>query len=587
MRRLTLLLPVSLLIAACHTALPVSAPAGAPAGSYPRSIDEAFQSARRDPNALRALLLDMPKGGDLHHHLTGAVYPEVLIQLASYEGLYVDVGSSSFQQCQGGSAGDASTSLPISAPTADCKACADASSCKNPLPQCTSGTKTLTGSFVPACCLCSDGKSYDAVVNALSMRGQPWGTLAAHDHFFAIFSKLGPAVQDTASLFAQLRQQASRENLLYIETMTSAARPQGEELNAFLARFFGGSSSPGAAFCQQLMAGPLTPAAISADGKAVLAAADALGRQAAAVMAGQLEKSSQLLGCDAHPDTPGCEVTVRRQIEMHRTLDPLYVCGEALLGFAASHADRRHIVGINIVAAEDAYVARIDYLAHMNLIGNLGRIYPDVGRALHAGELAEGLVPPNDLRFHVGAAVCTAGAQRIGHGVDITYEADSGQVLRAMTGKTGWCPSRAAGRVAVEINLVSNAQLLGVQGKEHPFPLYREAGVPVVLATDDPGIMRTSLTEQYRLAGLDYPQLRYADIRTLNRNSLEYSFLTGPSIWEDPGVYQRPVAACRAAAGGLDLDRCAGWAQNQGDNQGDKARVQVELERRLRAFESR
>ncbi len=147
----------------------------------------------------------------------------------------------------------------------------------------------------------------------------------------------------------------------------------------------------------------------------------------------------------------------------------------------------------------------------------------------------------------------------------------------------GWCPARVAGPVAVEINLVSNAQLLGVQGKEHPFPLYREAGVPVVLATDDPGIMRTSLTEQYRLASLDYSQLRYADLRTFNRNSLEYSFLTGPSIWEDPGVYRRPVAACRATAGDLDLDRCAGWARDQGD----KARIQVQLERRLRAFESR
>ncbi|MFY9821727.1 MAG: adenosine deaminase, partial [Thermoanaerobaculia bacterium] len=290
-----------------------------------------------------------------------------------------------------------------------------------------------------------------------------------------------------------------------------------------------------------------------------------------------------LLGCDAQPDAPGCEVTVRRQIEMHRTLAPVIVCQEALLGFAASHADRRNIVGINIVAAEDAYVSRIDYLPHMNLIGNLGRIHPDVGRALHAGELAEGLVPPNDLRFHIGAAVCTGGAQRIGHGVDITYEADSGPVLRAMTGKAGWCPSRSAGPVALEVNLVSNAQLLGVQGKEHPFPLYREAGVPVVLSTDDPGIMRTSLTEQYRAAGLGYPQLRYADLRTLNRNSLEYSFLAGASLWEDPGAYRRPVAACRAAAGGFDLDRCAGWAQGQGD----KARVQLQLERRLRAFESR
>ena len=580
MRRFfTLLIP--LVLSACS---PGAAPVTAPAGAL-RSIDEAFQNARRDPNTLRAFLLEMPKGGDLHHHLTGAVYPEVLIQLASYEGLSVDLTSSAFAQCQGVPAGS-KADIPVSAPTADCKTCADTSSCTTPSTQCVSGTKTLTGSFVPACCLCSDGSLYDGVVNALSMRGQPWGTLAAHDHFFAIFGKLGPAVYDAASILAQLRQQASRENLLYIESMSSALKPPGNELTAFQALFTGGDSSPGVAFCQRLMAGPLDLASIGDDGKRVLAAADALGRQTAAAMAGQLAASSKLLGCDANPGAPGCEVAVRRQIEMHRIFAPAAICQEALLGFASSHADRPHIVGINIVAAEDAYVSRVDYLPHMNLIGNLGSIYPDVGRALHAGELAEGLVPPNDLRFHIAAAVCTAGAQRIGHGVDITYEADSSPVLLEMAGRqpSFSCPAHPAARpVAVEINLVSNAQLLGVQGREHPLPLYVGQGVPVVLSTDDPGIMRTSLTEQYRLAGLDYPQLRYADLRTFNRNSLEYSFLTGASIWEDSGVYRRPVAACRAATGGLDLDRCAGWAQSQGD----KARVQVQLERRLRVFESR
>jgi hypothetical protein len=290
-------------------------------------------------------------------------------------------------------------------------------------------------------------------------------------------------------------------------------------------------------------------------------------------MAAEIGESSRLLGCASRPDAPGCEVTVRRQIEMHRTAQPVYICEEALLGFAASQADRQHIVGINIVAAEDAYVARVDYSAHMNLIGNLGRIYPQAGRALHAGELIEGLVPPNDLRFHIDQAVGVAGALRIGHGVAITYETRSGDLLREMAAKP----------VAVEINLVSNAQLLGVEGAEHPLPLYVERGVPVVLATDDPGIMRTSLTEQFRLAARDYPRFHYADLRTFNRNSLEYSFLTGASIWEDPGAYQRPVAGCRAAAGGLDLDRCAAWAESQGD----KARAQALLERRLQAFEER
>jgi adenosine deaminase len=86
------LLLTCLAAAGCSVApAPTAAPAGRPACSQTGSIDEAFQCARQDPNALRAFLLAMPKGGDLHHHLTGAVYPEVLLQLASYQGLSVDV----------------------------------------------------------------------------------------------------------------------------------------------------------------------------------------------------------------------------------------------------------------------------------------------------------------------------------------------------------------------------------------------------------------------------------------------------------------------------------------------------------------
>lgn len=562
--------------AGCSAApAPVTAPAGRSACSQTRSIDEAFQCARQDPNALRALLLAMPKGGDLHHHLTGAIYPEVLLQLASYQGLSVDVspdasGSPKFA-FKAGSSTPGSGTPDMAAVTADCLACPASQS-----------PETCTGNgLIPACCLCSSTALYDGAVNALSMRGVPWGTLQAHDHFFAIFGKLGPATGNKAALLAQLRQQASRENVLYLETMSSAPLPPANDpaLQAFQSLFAAGSSSAGAAFCNQLMAeGFGTPDGFSSDtnGTKVIAAARALAAPVAKAMAQAIVDSSQLLGCGASDGAsapPGCEVTVRHQIEMHRTAPPLVVCQEALLGFAASETDRRHIVGINIVAAEDAYVARIDYSKHMNLIGNLGKIFSPAGRALHAGELIEGLVPPDDLRFHIRDAVRVARAQRIGHGVAITYETGSGETLEKM----------AEEPVAVEINLVSNAQLLGIQGKEHPLPLYVARRVPVVLSTDDPGIMRTTLTEQFRRAALDYSHFRYADLRTFNRNSVEYGFLTGASIWEDPGTYSRPVPGCRASGGGLDLDRCTAWARDQGD----KAQVQARFEQRLREFEER
>lgn len=549
---------------------PVPAPAGRPACAQTGSIDEAFQCARRDPNALRAFLLAMPKGGDLHHHLTGAIYPEVLLQLASSQGLCVDVspdasGTPKFvfkPACATPAAGTPD----MTALTAGCPAC--------PASQ---PAETCTGTGpIPACCLCSNNSLYSGAVNALSMRGVPWGTLQAHDHFFAIFGKLGPATANKAALLAQLRQQASRENVLYLETMSSAPYPPADNpaWKAFQDLFAAGSSSPGAAFCARLMAGGFE--APDAAGRTVIETTRALAKQVAQAMAQQITDSSRLLGCgsaDDAPAPPGCEVMVRHQIEMHRTLAPVIICQEALVGFAASEADRRNIVGINIVAAEDAYVARADYSRHMNLIGNLSKIFPPAGRALHAGELIEGLVPPNDLRFHIQEAVQVARAQRIGHGVAITYETGSGEILRKM----------AEEPVAVEINLVSNAQLLGIQGAEHPLPLYVERHVPVVLSTDDPGIMRTSLTEQFRRAALDYPHFRYADLRTFNRNSLEYSFLSGASIWEDPGKYLQPVADCRAPGGGLDLSRCQTWAQGQGD----KAQAQVRFEQKLQEFEER
>jgi hypothetical protein len=42
-----------------------------------------FEGIRKDPNLLVAFLLDMPKGGDLHNHLSGAIYAETLINWAT------------------------------------------------------------------------------------------------------------------------------------------------------------------------------------------------------------------------------------------------------------------------------------------------------------------------------------------------------------------------------------------------------------------------------------------------------------------------------------------------------------------------
>ena len=96
-------------------------------------------------------------------------------------------------------------------------------------------------------------------------------------------------------------------------------------------------------------------------------------------------------------------------------------------------------------------------------------------------------------------------------------------------------------------------------GKNHPFPLYRKFAVPVALATDDEGIERIDLTNEYVRAVEDYG-LTYADLKQIVRNSLEYDFLPGTSLW-DGAAFQRVVSDCRGDALGdcLALASCAAF----------------------------
>jgi adenosine deaminase len=160
-----------------------------------------------------------------------------------------------------------------------------------------------------------------------------------------------------------------------------------------------------------------------------------------------------------------------------------------------------------------------------------------------------GLVPPADLTFHIGEAVTVAGAQRIGHGVDLAFERNLDDLLKTMTQR----------QVAVEINLTSNDQILGVHGKEHPFPVYRAAGVPVVLSTDDAAVERIDLTNEYERAARDYG-LDYAALKAIARASIVFSFLDEAQKRDElvkfdqaSAEFERATAAHRSVLGDFIL----------------------------------
>ena len=230
-------------------------------------------------------------------------------------------------------------------------------------------------------------------------------------------------------------------------------------------------------------------------------------------------RNSTLRCASAQPD-PGCKITQRYQYMVLRGVPKEIVFTQMVLGFEVASADPR-FVGINLVQPEEWYVARRDFVLHMRMLQYLHSVYPKVHIALHAGELAQGMVPPEELSFHVRSSVEIGGAERIGHGMDVMYEDRPQELLREL----------AQRNVMIEICLTSNATILGVTGNRHPLGEYIRAGVPVALATDDEGVSRSDMTQEYLRAALDQG-LSYTQLKTMARTSLEHAFISGDSLVE-------------------------------------------------------
>lgn len=418
--------------------------------------------ARANPAALRQFLGRMPKGGDLHSHLSGAVYAERFVDWAIADGLCLR-----------------ETDITIV------------------MPPCTSGS-------VPMADAARDQAGRDRLINALSMRGfvpneaEPTG----HDRFFATFTRFGAV---SSQHFADM-----------VLDQLAAYQDQATQYAELMVSFAGsGERQP---FVDAIAGQSTFEDKLAALDKAGLAAWVEKRRED---FAGELAAIDDRLACNGAKTRPGCKVAFRfiAQISRNNSLDDVFV--QTAIAAALVRIEPL-VAGFNFVQPEDAAISMRDYSSHMRIIAFLANnpastnaaIPKPVNVALHAGELWLGLVPPGELTFHITEAVNIAGAKRIGHGVSLAYERDLDRLLKTMSERG----------VAVEINLTSNEMTLGVRGKDHPLPTYLAANVPVVLSTDDGGVERTDLTNEYVRAARDY-RLGYAALKKLARASLVYSFL--------------------------------------------------------------
>jgi adenosine deaminase len=489
---------------------------------------------------LYAFLRNIPKGADLHMHLSGAIYAETFLKDGVADNLCVNPKTLSF--VRNAAAGKT---------PAKSAACPDGD--------------------VAAASVFKDQKLYDALIDAFSMRSfVPTPGVSGHDQFFSTFDRFGGIDKShTGEWLDEVASRAAEQNEQYLEVMNTPS-------------FF--DLSP----LWNKLGWPATPAGAVPDpeGDATGTSKAELSALRTQLLAGGLRNEvdldikemddalaarNQIEHCGQPNAANACSVKIRYLYQVLRAFPPQQVFAQTLLAFEVASADP-NVVGLNFVQPEDAYMAMSEYNRQMHMLDYLHSVYPRVHISLHAGELAPEMVPPDGLNFHIREAIELGHAERIGHGVDVLHETESRALLREM----------AARHVMVEINLTSNDVILGVKDNEHPLSAYRAAHVPVALSTDDEGVSRIDLTHEY-VRAVEEQGLDYLDLKKMARTSIEHSFLPGESLWEEPDVFTRVKPACAGRAPGTEspTQNCLVLLKSS-----DKAAQQWELEHRFAVFEA-
>jgi adenosine deaminase len=420
-------------------------------------ISPYFDSIREDRDELFSFFYGMPKGGDIHIHLSGAVPPEKLMAIAARHNLLVDPAT--------GQLVDPATDQP--------------------------SHYTPLQPLVPVASAYANATLSQYLVSKWSMTGFSYENLSGHDWFFNTFDLIDPVTYYDGELIASIRDLAACENIRYLELMTS--QTNSDNVKEIVSTVAWDENLT-------LMRENLLSAGL----------AD-ICRQKVLTQANYDQISRE------HATAAGRNVTVRYNYEALRFYPKKEVFSDLLQAFEIANQSPI-IEGITLVGDEADPYSLDDYYEHMKMLAYFHSIYPHIPITLHAGELTPEIVPPVDIQNHIQQAITIANATRIGHGVSIRYEADWEESLAKM----------ADFRIPVEILMTSNLQILRIHARDHPVSLYMEYDIPVILATDDPGVECTTLTQEYVNFTMSNPTVTYEQIREINQNSIRYSFLPAP-----------------------------------------------------------
>ncbi|BBM86865.1 hypothetical protein [Candidatus Uabimicrobium amorphum] len=398
-----------------------------------------------------------------------------------------------------------------------------------------------------------DSSLLSSFLDRYSMRGWSEGKNNGHDHFFKIFEYLDSSQQSKKDVLVEMIPRNRYQNVQYLEVMMRS-------------------------FPKKIEKGIAKKFAIDFD----IHNLDKMFTHVQDIakdynMLEEIREYINRIDTDVQtylrlrypPSDNRGDIVIRYMHQLKRFKSPKDVFITAFIAAKASKLDKR-VAGVNIVAPEDSPAAIVNFSHHMKILGYLWEKMEKPRFSLHAGELSLRESPVEPMRHHISESIHIGHALRIGHGVSIAWENNVVGLLQHMKER----------RILVEICLSSNESILGIKGDRHPFMMYKRAGIPMAISTDDEGISRSNLTMEFIKAIRRY-DLNYYDVLTLVRNSLEYSFLEGESLFIT-GDYSKINPQFSDV-------RSKNWQANDQQQQimekNAKLRQQVKLERKIVAFE--
>ena len=345
-----------------------------PAARTEAALKTAAAEAAKNPTKLTLFLAGIPKGGDLHHHLTGAVYAESYINYAAEDGDCID------------------KDFAIAPPPCD-------------------PAKGMS----PASRAVTDYLFRNLTIDALSARNYApvAGDASILVHFFRTFFKFDLVTNGHwPEEIAEVIHRAGIQNEIYLETMLSPDK--------FKSLALGDKAGWDDSFDRER-------AKLDAAGVPALVAESRKNLDDAD------SGYKKLLNCGTASADAGCGVTLKYIFQVLRDEPKQEVFAQIQTAFEMANVDGR-VVSVNPVQPQDDYLPMNDFELHMRIFGYFHKLYPKVQLTMHAGELFPGVGRPEDMQnpSHIRDTILIGGATRIGHGLDVLYERDPKGLLKLM-----------------------------------------------------------------------------------------------------------------------------------------------------------